>query len=216
MMIAITGCDGAGKSTIVAEVVAWLRASGRDVELIDKWDIMDRDRFPECRFIGVPLRELRSCVSSMDGIAQALFLFWAISITVEKRDLNVPGRIYILDSYWMKHAAVETVYGADRDWVERTIAEFPPTDLTIYLDVIPEDALARKHDFVSYECGRDPECRPESFLAHQTKTRALLQQWAERYGWKTIDVSRTLDQVRADVFDEVRNAVDAPPTPRAC
>lgn len=205
MLIAFAGCDGAGKSVHSRAVVAWLRSEGRDVEFVDRWDIHDRERFPECRFLGGPLSELRQCIAEMqDPMARAMFLFWTMRLTIMKRDLSAPGRIYVTDSYWMKHAAVEIVYGCDPAWVEKTVQAFPRPDLTFYLDVEPEDALRRKPDLNSYECGGDLKADTSSFLAHQAKVRALLVEWSRRYGWEQVSTHRASAEVVEDLKARLR------------
>lgn len=204
MLIAFSGCDGAGKSTQVHAVKRMLEERGYQVQVLDKWDVRDHQKFPECRMINIELEDLKNAVGEMEGPSRALFLFWAIGITMTRDDLDDRSKIYLLDGYWMKHAAVEIEYGSDPAWIEQTARQFRPADLTFYFDVTPEVAFERKDDFNVYECGRDPECRPASFLAHQTKLRARMMDWSDRFGWQV--VSSLQDQ--AEITKQVMAQID--------
>lgn len=184
MLITIAGCDGAGKSTQMKKVKNWLENNNYEVVILDKWDILNTEKFPECRFINTPLDDLRVCISEMEGISRALLLFWSISITLTKNNLNDDGKIYLLDGYWMKHAASEIVYGCNPEWIKKTFEQLPESELVLYLDVPPEEALNRKQgDLTPYECGRDANLTPENFIKHQAKLRNILTSWANEYNW---------------------------------
>ncbi|TCP59299.1 thymidylate kinase [Tumebacillus sp. BK434] len=203
MLIAFSGCDGAGKSTQVKAVKRLLEARGLTVKVLDKWDIQNHDKFPECRMINVDLEDMKNAVGEMNGHSRAMFLFWAIGITMTRDDLDDPNVVYLLDGYWMKHAAVEIEYGCDPNWIELTAQQFRPAALTFYFDVAPEVALERKDDFNVYECGRDPECKPESFLAHQTKLRKRMLDWSQRFGWEVVSSMQDVEQITDTVMKKV-------------
>lgn len=203
MIIAFTGCDGSGKSTQVKKVKEWLEAENYEVEILDKWDVMNHVKFPECSFVKQDLNELRVCISEMNGISRAMFLFWSISITLSRNSINDPHKIYLLDGYWMKHAVSEILYGCPEDWVIETIKTFPLADLTIYLDVQPELALSRKTDFTPYECGRKVNFTSDDFLTHQRKLHKEMLVWAEQHGWEKISSNQTVD----DIFSKIKTKI---------
>src|SRR5438552_1550945 len=115
MLIAFCGCDGSGKSMQVQRIRSWLDRDGYCVDVINKWDILDPVKFPECRFIRTQLDDLRVCIAEMDGAARAMFLFWSISLTLTKPDRD---KIMLADGYWMKHAAAELEYGCSPALIE--------------------------------------------------------------------------------------------------
>lgn len=186
MLVAFAGCDGAGKSTQVRRVGRWLEERGWQVEVVDRWDILDEEKFPECRFIRAPRSEVRVCNSEMEGIGRAMFLFWTISLTLEKLRRSDPARVYLLDGYWMKHAAAEIDYGCDPAWIDATVRCLPPADATFYIDITPEEALRRKPEVTPYECARNPDLNPQDFISHQSKLRLRLKCWADEYGWEEV------------------------------
>lgn len=187
MLITFTGCDGAGKSTQVKYVKDWLENNGYRVEILDKWDVLDKEKFPEARFIDTPLDDFRVCISEMEGISRALFLFWTISITLTKDNLKDDNKIYILDGYWIKHAASEILYGCEESFIKSIYQQLPKSDLVLYFDITPEEALLRKKgDLTPYECGRDSELKEENFIKHQTKLRNLMDSWSQQYNWSRV------------------------------
>ena len=204
MLIAFAGLDGAGKSTQTKALSERLKADGRSVKIIDKWDVLDPRIHPECRFVDSNLEDLRVCISEMKGPGRALFLFWCIALTTT-RSMSEPHDYFISDGYWMKHAAAELAMGASRAMIEGYIEAMPRADVTLYFDVEPEIALNRKisHDLTPYECGCDPKMRPERFLKHQTAVRGVLREWAKRDGWITIDATRDARTIAEEVAGHV-------------
>jgi thymidylate kinase len=213
MLVAFAGCDGAGKTTQVERVRQWLEERGWQAEIIDRWDILDAEQFPECRFIRSSRNEVRVCNSEMEGLSRAMFLFWTISLTMRKIDLRDQSRVYLLDGYWMKHGAAEIEYGCDPAWVEATVRSMPWPDVTLYLDVTPEDALRRKPDVTPYECARNPDMNPQDFIRHQTKVRRRLLRWANEFGWDVIssmqEPARVTEQIGSLVAGRLRGPRDA-------
>jgi dTMP kinase len=207
MLIAFAGLDGAGKSTQTKTLADSLRNRGASVKIIDKWDVLDPGIHPECRFIDSNLEELRVCISEMQGPGRALFLFWCIALSTT-RSMAEDHRYFISDGYWMKHAAAEFVMGAARGMIEGYVDALPKADLTFYFDVEPEVALRRKGptDLTPYECGCDPEMKPERFIAHQTAVRAILKEWAGRDGWITIDAAHDPRIIAEEVVGHVLKA----------
>ncbi|MDA2051661.1 hypothetical protein PDM87_26870 [Bacillus cereus] len=204
MLISFAGCDGAGKSTQVKNVANWLSLKGFEVEILDKWDILDVSKFPECRFLKDDLDDLRVCIAEMDGISRAMFLFWSISITLTKNDLTSNKKVYLLDGYWMKHAASEIIYGCPENWILNTVEQLPNSDLTFYFNVPPNIALSRKKDLTPYECGRDPQCSESNFMEHQSKLNHKMNEWADKYKWEII----SSDQDESIIFNELISKIE--------
>jgi dTMP kinase len=176
-----------------------LARRGYETSVIDKWDILDHERFPECRFIGVELDELKRCMASMPGISRALMLFWTLAITLTRPHPEGADHIYLLDGYWMKHAAAEIALGCDAEWVLATVRRLPAPDLTLYLDVTPEVAVQRKGSFNLMECGLRPDLGRGSFLTHQRRLRRHLLRWCDEFGWARIQATFPPQDVAASI-----------------
>jgi thymidylate kinase len=195
--IALAGCDGAGKTTQVGLLAASLRARRCVVEVVDKRDILRPERAPACRFIRPDLDDLNACVASMNATARALFWFWAVGVTLGDltRD-DGTDRVVVADGYWMKQAAAEVERGADEGWVLGLVSAFPRPDLTLYLDVEPHVALARKAERTIHERGGRAEGGAHAFVEHQRRVRARLLAWRERFGWEKVDAGAPIEVVR--------------------
>lgn len=207
MLIAFAGCDGSGKSTQIKRIQKWLENRGDKVLVLNRWDIFNTSKFPECRFISANIDDLRVCINEMEGISRAMFLFWSISITLQKNNLYDPNTYYLLDSYWMKHGAVEIEYGCEPHWIESTISCLPYPDITFYFDVTPEVALSRKSQLNAYECGRNPELDPKDFIIHQTKIRKRLHEWSKKFGWICISSLQNPDVITEEVQRYIINFI---------
>jgi dTMP kinase len=193
-LVAVVGADGAGKSTMTGLLAERLTAAGRPASRVDRWDIVGDPRYPTASCLTSTVSEARTCTGHMSGTPRLLFLLWASVLSLTDRDGGLPGEIVLLDGYWMKHAASEIAYGADPAWVESVASGLPPADLVVYLRLAPEVAWRRKEGRpMVYECGLDPTCSHEAFLRHQGAIQAVLDGWAQRYGWLTVDATPTPD-----------------------
>jgi dTMP kinase len=209
MLIAVAGCDGAGKSTLVRSLAAALERRGLAAEVVDKWDIFDPARYPECAFLDADQDRFKTCVAAMDGVARTLFIFWMIALPLKRID-PASGKIYLLDGYWMKHAAAEILLGCPPELVLAAVDALPRADLTFFLDVSPGAALARKQDRSRYECGRGADGLPAAFVAHQSRLGALLDEWADERGWARIDAAAARESVLQEILRRVLCARDRP------
>ena len=207
MIISIVGTDGSGKSSSARFLSDTLRNKKVSVATLDKWDIYDFDKHPECRFLQSPLPLLRKCISEMPGAGRAMFIFWSIYISMSKANFD-DKTVFVLDGYWMKHFATETVFGVNADWIRTVAEQLPKPDLTIFLRVDPHEAYRRKkaiNDFVPYEFGLDPEMKKENFLTHQAKVQSVLLEWADVRGWVMVNANRPLTEVHKEILSIVHD-----------
>ncbi|MEV7251117.1 thymidylate kinase [Streptomyces cyaneofuscatus] len=205
------GSDGAGKSTASQLATERLLAAGTQVERVDRWDIVDNPAYPTTRFIKPGVHSTRLCVAEMPSASRFLFLMWSVSHALLGRTPQAPrpDGVALLDGYWMKHAASEIVYGLDSAWVEGVVSGLPRCDQVVYLRIDPQQAWERKAGggVVPYECGMDPECSQDSFLIHQGRILAVLDGWAERFGWLGVDAGEPLDDVVGHIVSAVSGMV---------
>jgi len=215
-MIAIAGCDGAGKSTLVRNLAVALASRGFETEIVDKWDLFDVTQFPECAFLAGGPERLKQCVPAMDGVARALFIFWMIALTLKPIRRGAASKVYLLDGYWMKHAAAELLLGCPPEVVLAAVNALPEADLTIFLDVPPDTALERKQKRSRYECGRDPESSRSGFSSHQAKVGLLLSAWADERGWARIDSGMTRESVLREALKRLSGSLRLAPEAAHC
>ncbi|GLO31259.1 hypothetical protein PPUN12996_33160 [Pseudomonas putida] len=199
MLIALAGIDGSGKSTQCRHLERLLVSKGLRVKVIDKWEILKEDTFPECRFVKSDLEQLRTCIAQMQGASRALFLMWSIA-TVMKQCEDNSEQIYILDGYWMKHMASEILYGNDEEWLLGLASVLPPVDKVLYFNVDVSRTSVRKQAYTPYECGRNAVSR-EAFCMHQTALKGLMDRWSKSMGWTIIDANQSEPIVSAALME---------------
>lgn len=212
MLLTIVGGDGAGKSTVSRLVTERLEAEGRFVDRVDRWDVIDSPQYPLARFIRPEVREIRACLAEMENPSRFLFMMWLVGHAVLGRGTgSAQGTVTLLDGYWMKHAASEIVYGLEPAWTQSVVAGLPEADVVVYLRLDAEEAWRRKRDgdLVPYECGMDKECSQDSFVRHQRKIGAILDDWSTRFGWTEIDASAPVEQVVESVLELATKAADS-------
>jgi thymidylate kinase len=215
-MIAIAGCDGAGKSTLVRNLAAALAERGFETEIVDKWDLFDASRYPECAFLTGGPERLKQCVPAMEGVARALFIFWMIALTLKPIRRDAADKVYLLDGYWMKHAAAEILLGCAPEVVLAAVNALPEADLTFFLDVSPATASGRRQSQSRYECGRASESSPAAFSLHQTKLRALLSEWADARGWIRIDSEMSPESALNEALERISSSLRLTPEAAYC
>jgi thymidylate kinase len=206
VLVAITGADGAGKTTASRALIRELARDGIDAVSLDRFAILDKERCPSARFVSADIRQLRGHVLRMSASQRLLFILWSMSVTLEERPSSAAkDELIIYDSYWMKFAAAEIIYGIPEAAALTIAGLLPPPDITVYLRLSPEQSLERKRDdLVPYECGMDPACPPESFLRHQKRIQAQLDAWAERNGWIQLDAAGPVESVVAGLLGIIR------------
>ena len=214
-LIAIAGCDGAGKSTLVRALAAELSAEGLGVEIVDKWDVFDPARYPECAFLDRDRERFKLCVSSMEGVARALFVFWMISLTLKRVD-SACDTIYLVDGYWMKHAASEILRGCPPAVVFAAVDAMPRADVTFLLEVSAGAASERRPRRSPYECGLGADASHAAFASHQSKIGLLLTEWAEDRGWVRIDSNRAPESVLEEVLSRIPSGFRRAPAAARC
>lgn len=205
MLIALTGPDGAGKSTLTTVLARSLALVGRPVRTINRWDIVDNPAYPTAGVLEKDNRHIRASVALMSNTSRLLFLLWSATMSLGDNWSPRPDdEVTLTDDYWMKHAASEIAYGLDQTWVEKVVAGLPQPNVVVYLRVRPEVAWQRKDGKPApYECGMDMSCSKTSFLTHQGTIMNLLDQWALRFGWISIDAEGSRSTVLRRVSQQL-------------
>ena len=201
MFITFEGPDGSGKTTQIRLLAEWLREQGHEVVLT---------REPGGTEIGDQIRTVLHDPYNTAMDARAEILLYSASRAQHVAQLIRPslaaGKVVISDRYADSTLAYQG-YGRGLDLeVLRAITSFATgglaPDLTLYLDVTPEEGLQRRR------LGGDEWNRldAEALEFHQ-RVRAgyleLVEQETER--WAVIDAARSVGEVQA----EIRTVVQA-------
>lgn len=200
MFITFEGPDGSGKTTQIRLLAEWLREQGREVVLT---------REPGGTEIGDQIRAVLHDPSNTAMGARAEILLYSADRAQHVAQLIQPalaaGRVVISDRYADSTLAYQG-YGRGLDLgVLRTITTFATgglaPDLTVYLDVTPEEGLQRRR------LGGDEWNRldAEALEFHQRVRDGylkLVEQEPER--WVVIDGARSVEEVEAEILTAVQ------------
>jgi thymidylate kinase len=211
MIINILGTDGVGKTTHIYRLMSDIQQSFNiSTRVVAKSDMLDTVKFPETKFIGVSYETLAvECLPLMKGCSRAMWLLYMFSVILG-RYTPQSNEIILMDGYWHKHYGTEAALGVDGEWIKKVCSIFPQPDFSVFLDLDPEKVLKREGKMIKpYECGLDIECKPESFLKHQSKVRENLKNIIKEYNSVTIDADNDIEiiyqKIKAEVFNQIKN-----------
>jgi dTMP kinase len=187
MLIAFEGLDQSGKETQAQLLRERLRQGGRKVRLLS---------FPD---YGTSIGEeiARALAGEREYGADVMQLLF-VANRHERREAILQwlegGLILLCDRYRASTIAYGEAQGLDPLWLEEVQRLLPPADLTVYLDIEPATAAARKaHD-------RD---RFERDLALLSRVRESYKRQALQPGWVEVDGRRSKEEIAEDVFNAV-------------
>jgi dTMP kinase len=187
MLIAFEGLDQSGKETQAQQLRERLRQAGRKVRLLS---------FPDYgTSIGEEIaRALAGEREYGPDVMQLLFVANRHERREAIRQWLDGGLILLCDRYRASSIAYGEAHGLDPAWLEEIQRFLPSADLTIYLDIEPATAAARKaHDRDRYE--RD--------LALLSRVRDSYRRQAAHANWVEINGRRSKEEIGEDVFTAV-------------
>jgi len=221
-LIVVEGLDGSGKSTQMEMLKEELEAKGLKV-VITTWNSSDMvsDAVKKAKKAQTLTPKTFSLLHASD-LADRLDK--TILPALEE------GSIVLADRWFFTALARDRVRGMDGKWLRRLYSFAPKPDLTLYYKLPVETAIGRvlarsegrlglSEDYTDdheaarlsqerrglkfYEAGLDAKLSTdplENFRLFQTKVTAEYDAQAKEFGFKTIDSSRTRDEIRADTM----------------
>lgn len=168
MIIAVSGADGCGKTTLVAGLAQSLPTAS----VVTIWDLMAD---PAARPIFANKAQLQAFLGCLAPHSRSLFLMSCLKAAMDRAS----SELLIVDSYWYKYLANEIALGGDLTLLPSLTRFFPTPDLVLRLDLPPALAAERKRGAYSpYECGlRAPTT--EHFVEFQSRTAAIVRRLIE-------------------------------------
>lgn len=188
-LVAITGPDGAGKSTLCRRVAErW----GEDARVVQIWDAL----------AGLPLvSDARDYLADLGPIARGTFLMHAVARALERGERSGAG-LLVFDGYWYKYAATELALGDELALVIGPHLRVP--EVTFFVDLPPEEAARRRADPSAYERGMVEGDATEAFLHFQRRARAgWARVEAEAGPWVRLDGTRPVEELADAVLARV-------------
>jgi dTMP kinase len=198
MIVTIEGVDAVGKHTQSSLLWTWLKSEGRSVESIS---------FPDYE---TPIgKEIRSF---LDGkrtfgpeVRHMLFAAnrWEKVQSIRKaRDEN---EVVIIDRYTESNLAYGVANGLPLEWLLALEEGLPKSDLVIVLDA-PSAGLQDRREGPKDFYERDSEL--------QTRVQASYRMLATKFGWVTLDASRSVEAVHGSLKEVVGGIVGKTPGAR--
>lgn len=190
LFVAFEGLDQSGKQTQAELLRDRLTDRRRDVQLFS---------FPDYdTSIGAEIGSALAGDRSYEPDAMQL-LYVVNRYEWKERMLHAraAGTVLLCDRYLASSVAYGEAQGLDAAWLTAIQRYLPQPDLTILLDISPEESARRK------SAGRDKYERDMGLLA-RVRASYLRQAVA---GWIRIDAERGRDDVAADVLAAVERAL---------
>lgn len=210
-LISLTGIDGAGKSTTTAVMAGLLEEEFAQVVHLDG----KNPEFPQ-PYVREQAARLRNAIWDPSGQQELLgfrhyhFLTAAWYEMLDRclvRPLLDEGQVVVTDSWYQKAAARAGLRAPHVTSTECRAAYLRLTrpDITVMLDVPPEEALARKGELTRVERGgSDGHTRGNGFVEFQHRVRESLLRDAADEGWVIYEPgARDAKVVAREVTDEV-------------
>jgi dTMP kinase len=207
-LIVVEGTDGAGRSTQVELLRAWLEQQGHAVSNTG----LNRS----------PLTQpgLDAAKEGHTLGRTTLSLFYATDFADRLENHIIPALkagFYVLsDRYFYSVMARDIVRGADPDWVRDVYGFALVPDLVLYLKVNEDTLISRVvngRGFNYWESGLDLGLADnlfDSFRVYQSRLMEQFEHLGEQYGFVTVDANRPPGAILEDLKTEIQKVIDAP------
>lgn len=197
--ITFEGMDGAGKTSTSAQVAQRLNCLGYNVQYVDKKDISIDEGYlthhaESIRNLiwGYPAEAPISGLGDGHWVHLMASWFHLLDETVVRPALG-NGKLVIVDSWMGKFVARFSVKSSGRSQQARAaFGGLSKPDMTVFLDVSPLVAAARKRNFTAAECGNldgYSGTNAANFIAYQSRIREALSAFGAEWGWERIDTT---------------------------
>lgn len=191
-LIAITGSDGCGKSTVVDALMDCFPSSVSS----DIWQPMQHEN-------GVFSSKLQvdQYLCELAPEPRTLFLAHALLESVYKQQTEGVN-FHFVNAYYYKYFASELAYGTPLSTIQSLIPLFPKPDLIIRLTLPVDQVIARKKRFSRYESGCANQPSANDFHAFQQRVAPY---WNFLLDEQTISLSNEgdLDDTLAAIIQQL-------------
>jgi len=207
-LIVVEGTDAVGRSTHIELLRAWLESRGHAV--IDTG--MTRSVLA-----GRGIKEAKAG-TTLGRLTMQLFYATDFADRLENEMLPAlrAGFVVLTDRYIYSAIARAVVRGVDPHWIRSIYGIALVPDLILYLragraEELVERVLSSGRKLDYWESGMDlnlGEDFYESFVAYQTRLLREFDRMSDEYGFRTVDASRTIRRVAADLRRAVARVLD--------
>ncbi len=201
-LIAVEGADGSGRSTQIAQLVAWLETGGRPTVQVG----LKRSTLVSA--------ELEKAQEGNILSRTTLALFYATDFADQLENIILPalraGFIVLADRYIYTLMARDMVRGMDQPWLKNLYGMALEPDGVFYLSVEPQELvqrnLAKSATLDYWESGMDLGLSPDlfdSFLEYQGRMQKAFKELQKSYDFEIIDANRPVEAVTKDLRKKI-------------
>jgi dTMP kinase len=201
-LIVVEGADGSGRSTQIAQLVAWLEGRGHAT-------------------VQVGLKRSTLVSEELDRAQQGnilsrmtLSLFYATDFADQLETILLPalkaGFMVLADRYIYTLMARDLVRGMDEEWVKNLYSIALVPDAVFYLQVSPQELVqrnfAKNHALDFWESGMDlgfSRDMFDSFLQYQRRMAETFQHLQKTYGFLMVDGNRAPEEVNHELQHKI-------------
>ncbi len=206
-LIVIEGADGVGRSTHIELLEGWLEGHGFAVASTG----LVRSALTR--------RGIQSAKEGHSFDRTTMALFYATDLADRIEHEIVPalrsGFVVLADRYIYTTMARGAARGLDRDWLARLYGFALVPRRVFFLRLDPDElirrTLRRGGELDYWESGRDIGLAPDLYTSFRKYQTLILQEFDRMgglYGFTSIDASRTVEEVQAELRREVGALLD--------
>ncbi len=206
-LIVIEGADGVGRSTHIELLQGWLEGHGFAVSSTG----LVRSALTR--------RGIQSAKEGHSFDRTTMALFYATDLGDRIEHEIIPslrsGFVVLADRYIYTTMARGAARGLDREWLARLYGFALVPRRVFFLRLDPDElirrTLRRGGELDYWEAGRDIGLAADLYTSFRRYQSLILQEFdrmAELYGFTTIDASRTVEEVQAELRREMAGLLD--------
>ncbi len=201
-LLVVEGPDAVGRSTQIHRLKPWLEELGHAV--------LDTG-MARSELAGKGIKEAKE--GNTLG-PRTMTLYYVTDFADRLENEIIPalraGFVVLTDRYMFSIMARAAARGENRTWIERTLGMALVPHAVFYLRAEVQDLITRvvtgKGNFDYWESGLDfrfGHDMYDSFVQYQSRLVKVFDQMADRYGFQTIDATRTADAV----YESLKQAI---------
>ena len=206
-LVCVEGIDGSGKSTQLALLRDWLKASGKDV-IYTEWN-------------SSPLiSQTTNLAKKKNMLSPRTFsLLHAVDFADRLKQVIAPalkaGFIVLADRYAFTAFARDVARGVDPKWVRQVYDFAIRPDLTIYFDIDPKTSMERicfNRTPKFYEAGMDLKLSNdpfESYLIFQTRVINEYKKMLKEFDIVKLDANDTIHKKQVEIRKMLTEILEA-------
>ncbi len=206
-LVCVEGIDGSGKSTQLALLRDWLKASGKDV-IYTEWN-------------SSPLISQTTKLAKKKNMLspRTFSLLHAVDFADRLKQVIAPalkaGFIVLADRYAFTAFARDVARGVDPKWVRQVYDFAIRPDLTIYFDIDPKTSMERicfNRTPKFYEAGMDLKLSNdpfESYLIFQTRVIDEYKKMLKEFDIVKLDANDTIHKKQVEIRKMLTEILEA-------